>query len=68
MSYTILTDCPFAAIRQMAAKCNGILGEASTTTAVSAISASDVTGQRNKTESITFGAGLTKYTVSLIHE
>jgi len=53
-----LSDCPSAVICLMTTKCNGILVEHSTSTAIPPTSTSDVVDQHNKTGSITFRAAL----------
>lgn len=56
MSDSVVSACTYAAIYHTAAKCNGILVEGSTSTAIPATSTSDVVGQYNKIEGITFRA------------
>ena len=58
MSDTILSNCSSAAICHIATKYNSMLAESSASTAIPPTSISNVMGQHNKTEGITFGGAL----------
>jgi hypothetical protein len=58
MSDAILSDCPSAAICRTATKLTNYWRKGSTSTAITPASASEVAGQHNKIQGITFGAPL----------